>query len=111
MLLFSFFRDTIQVKTHAQVMLKKLDEGQDIFEELDLDNAAAYPYYEMYGFYTAPRDSATTRIASEEPSFMGGSEMFKNVSDELTVAESLLQLAGTSETNPWAASSASIYIL
>jgi hypothetical protein len=29
-------RDTIQVKTHAQVMLKKFDDGQNIFEELDI---------------------------------------------------------------------------
>ena len=29
-------RDTIQVKTHAQVLLKKLDDGEDIFEELDM---------------------------------------------------------------------------
>ena len=34
---FFFFknRDTIQVKTHAQILLKKLDEGYDIFEDLD----------------------------------------------------------------------------
>jgi hypothetical protein len=34
--LFVVNRDTVQVKTHAQVMLKKFDEGQNIFEELDI---------------------------------------------------------------------------
>ena len=28
-------RNTIQVKTHAQVVLKRLQEGEDIFAELD----------------------------------------------------------------------------
>jgi hypothetical protein len=34
-LLLSGSRNTIQVKTHAQVVLKRLQEGEDIFAELN----------------------------------------------------------------------------
>ena len=36
-------RDTVQVKTHAQVLLKRFDEGEDIFEEFDRYNAHLGP--------------------------------------------------------------------
>ena len=31
-------RTTIQIKTHAQVVLRKLDRGEDVFAELDDDD-------------------------------------------------------------------------
>ena len=44
LLLGCVFRSNIQVKTHAQVMMKKFDEGQDIFIGLDeyLQDPEAY---------------------------------------------------------------------
>lgn len=69
-------RDTIQVKTHAQVMLKKLEAGYNIFEELDVYNGNRHSYIRHAG-----------------PIVVGGNVQAVVISDELLAAQSLLQLS------------------
>ena len=68
-------RSTIQVKTHAQVVLKRLQEGEDIFAELD--------DYE-----------GQNQVCEEQ--MMDGKRYFG--ADEVSVASSLLLLRGDDAT-------------
>jgi hypothetical protein len=90
-------RHTIQVKTHAQVLLKKYDEGEYIYDELDRHNRSHRQFRQQQQISMAPVP-ILPRIFNNRPaamlSFTPAAMLSFPRPDEVNAALALLLLSG-----------------
>jgi hypothetical protein len=90
-------RDTIQVKTHAQVILKKYDEGEYIYYELDRHNRGSRRQFRQQQQTMAPSVPILPRVRQRQQAMAPVPVPILSCSyrhDEVDTALAMLLLSG-----------------